>query len=235
MWLTSPSLKRATESSICAIQEQAITTKYIKKHVFKTEESDICRVCRKEKETIYHVITSCEVFAPTKYLERHDNVCKYIHQLLLNEYGITNQKTPWYNHQPKAVEENERVKILWNFRIQTDHTIRNIKPDIVVIKKAQKEANIIDVAIPNDYNICQKRFEKMRNYTNLSGEIKTLWKLSKVKITPIIIGAMGTIYKQMDKDIDKLELVDSKFDKFEVQKITLLGTAHIVRSFLQIV
>jgi len=34
-WLTSASLKRATESSICAIQEQAITTNYIKKHIFR--------------------------------------------------------------------------------------------------------------------------------------------------------------------------------------------------------
>ena len=31
-WLTSPSLKKATESTICSIQEQTVTTKYIKKH-----------------------------------------------------------------------------------------------------------------------------------------------------------------------------------------------------------
>ena len=103
-----------------------------------------------------------------------------------------------------------------------------------MIDKDRNEANIIDVAVPNDYRIAQKRLEKIRNYTTLAGEIKTLWKLSKVTITPIIIGAMGTMYKQFDDDIEKLGLTNNKFSKTEGQKITLLGTAHIVRSFLQI-
>jgi len=230
-WLSSASLKRATESAICAIQEQAVTTNYIKKHILRTENSDICRACRREKETIHHVISGCETLAPTKYLERHDNVCKYVHMLLLNEYGIHDQITPWYQHQPKSVEENEHVKILWNFPVQTDHRLQHNKPDIIVVDKRQKYANIIDIAIPNDYRIAQKRLEKLRNYTDLSTEIKTLWRLSKVQITPIIIGAMGCMFKQFDKDIEKLNLETNKFNKFEAQKIALLGTAHIVRSF----
>lgn len=233
-WLTSASLKRATESSICAIQEQAITTNYIKKHIFRSEESDLCRVCRKEKETIHHVISSCETLAPTKYLERHDNVCKYIHMLLTNEHGINNQITSWYRHKPRPIVENDRVKILWNFQVQTDHHLRHIKPDIIVVDKTKNEANIIDVAIPNDYRIAQKRLEKLRNYTDLCAEIKTLWRLSKVRITPIIIGAMGIMFQKFDKDIEKLNLQRHKFDKFEAQKIALLGTAHIVRSFSMI-
>lgn len=233
-WLTSSTLKRATESSICAIQEQAITTNYIKKHVFKTEESDTCRVCRKEKETIHHIISGCEALAPTKYLERHDNVCKYIHMLLMKEYGISDRLTPWYQHQPKAVEETETVKILWNFQVQTDHRLHHNKPDIIVVNKLSNEANIIDVAIPSDYRIAQKRLEKIRNYADLSTEIKTLWRLSKVQITPIIIGATGTMFKEFHKDIEKLNLEREKFDMFEAQKIALLGTTHIARCFTQI-
>ena len=234
-WLTSASLKCATESAICAIQEQAVTTNYIKKHIFHTEDSDICRACRKEKETIHHIISSCESLAPTKYLERHDNVCKYIHVLLLNEYGILDRVTPWYQHQPKVVEQNDRVRILWNFPVQTDHRLQHNKPDIIVIDKVNKTANIIDVAIPIDYRIAQKRLEKLRKYSDLSTEIKTLWRLSKVQITPIIVGAMGCMFKSFDKDIEKLNLERHKFDKFEAQKIALLGTAHIVRAFSQIV
>ena len=233
-WLTSPSLKASTESTISAIQEQAITTNYIKKHIFKSETSDLCRVCRTAKETIFHVISSCEALAPTKYLQRHDNLCKYVHILLLKEYGFVNKITPWYQHQPKNVEENDKAKILWNFTIQTDHHLRHIKPDILVIDKSKSEANIIDIAIPSDYNLAQKRLEKIRNYSNLAVEIKTLWTLTKVRITPIIIGAMGTIYKDIDKDIGKLELKNTKFDIFEGQKIAILGTTHIVRSFMQI-
>ena len=38
-----------------------------------------------------------------------------------------------------------------------------------------------------------------------------------------------------DKDIEKLKLERHLFNKFEAQKIALLGTAHIVRNFSHIV
>ena len=63
----------------------------------------------------------------------------------------------------------------------------------------------------------------------------TLWDLNKVQITPVIVGAMGTFYKIFDDDISKLGLTIHKFRVEEAQKIALLGTIHIARSFLQIV
>lgn len=229
-WLTSATLKKSTESTICALQEQAVTTNYTRKHIFKTTNCDLCRVCRADKETVQHIISGCPALAPTKYLKRHDDVCKYVHIQLLKEFGIdTSHK--WYEHNPNSVEENENVKILWNFPIQTDHTIPHNKPDIILINKQTKEANIIDIAIPNDNNIARKRLEKINIYTDLSVEIKTLWNLNKVKITPIIIGALGLIYNELENDINKISLNKNKIDIGELQKITLLGTAHIARSF----
>ena len=233
-WLQSSTLKRATESMICAIQEQAITTRHIQRRIHQTTTNDQCRLCRRSTETIHHIISGCTVMAPTKYLQRHDNVCKYVHDQLLLEYGFKESATAWYQHQPRAVEENEKVKILWNFSVQTDHAIQHNKPDIIVIDKRTKVARIIDIAIPNDNNICRKRFDKIRAYTDLAVEIKTLWGLVKVDIVPIIIGATGTMYNNLEKDIEKLTLERVNFDKFHAQKITLLGTAHIVRGFLQI-
>ena len=55
-WLKTSTLKSSTESATVAIQEQAISTKYIKQHVFNVEEDDTCRICRAEKETIDHII-----------------------------------------------------------------------------------------------------------------------------------------------------------------------------------
>ena len=75
----------------------------------------------------------------------------------------------------------------------------------------------------------------IRAYTNLSGEIKTLWNLNKVQITLVIVAAMGTFYKKNDDDISKLALMNQKFRVEEAQNIALLDTAHVVRSFLQIV
>ena len=99
--------------------------------------------------------------------------------------------------------------------------------------KINKTTNLIKVAFPNENNICNKRLQKLRAYTNLSGEIKTLWNLNKVQITLIIVGTMGTFHNKFDVDISKLGLTNHKFRAEESQEIILLGIAHIVRSFLQ--
>ena len=174
-WLKSSTLKRSTESTVAAIQEQAISTKYIKKHVFNVKNDDTCLICHIKKETIHHIISNCDGLSPTKYLERLDNVCKYIHVFFLLEHGFIEKYIPWYRHQPEQVVENNSTKILWNFPIQTDHEVINNKPDIIAMVKINKTANLIAVAVPNDYNICNKRLQKIRAYTNLSGEIKTLF------------------------------------------------------------
>ena len=61
-----------------------------------------------------------------------------------------------------------------------------------------------------------------------------LWRLTKVDIVPVIVGATGVMHSGFDNDIEKLDLKRMKFDKFQAQKITLLGTSHIVESVSQI-
>jgi len=108
-WMRSSTLKRATES-IFAVQEQAITTKYIQRNVLHPPIDDTCRVCNIEKETVHHIVSGCGTLAPTKYLQRHDNVCKYVHELLLREHDLKENHTPWYQHQPRPVEETKQPK-----------------------------------------------------------------------------------------------------------------------------
>ena len=153
----------------------------------------------------------------------------------MNEFDFKENQTAWYQHQPRTVKENENPKILWNFTVQTDHALQHNKPDIIVINKTNNKALIIDVAVPNDNNVCRKRLNKIRAYSNLAVEIKTLWRLTKVDIVPVVVGATGVMHSGFDNDIEKLDLKRMKFDKFQAQKITLLGISHIVRSFSQIV
>ena len=164
-------LKRTTVLTIATIQEQAISTKYLWKHIFSVEDDDKCQICCVEKESIYHLISGCDGLSSTQYLKRNDDICKYIHAFLLLEHGFIEKYIPWYQHQPAQVSEKNSTKILWNFPIQTDHEFINNKPDIIVLNKINKTANLIEVAIPNDYNICNKRIQKIRAYTNLSSEI----------------------------------------------------------------
>jgi len=43
-------------------------------------------------------------------------------------------KKHWYEHAPKSLETSQggKVIILWNQQIQTDRTIPNNKPDIII-------------------------------------------------------------------------------------------------------
>ena len=97
--------------------------------------------------------------------------------------------------------------------------------------KINKTANLIEVAVPNDYNICNKLLQKIQAHADLCGKIKTIWNLNKVHITSIMVGAVGKFYNKFDDDISKLGLTNHRFQAKEAEKIALLGTAHIVRSF----
>ena len=44
--------------------------------------------------------------------------------------------------------ENDAVKILWDFHVQTDKKIEHCRPDILILKKHEKEAILIDIAVP---------------------------------------------------------------------------------------
>ena len=47
-WLSKTDLKIGTEELLCAAQEQAIRTNYVKYHIDKTSESPLCRLCEKK-------------------------------------------------------------------------------------------------------------------------------------------------------------------------------------------
>ena len=73
-WMKGSGLKGGAEATIVAIQEQAITTRYIKKHIHMTTDNDTCRMCNTMPETISHVISGCLTLVATSYLKRHNSV-----------------------------------------------------------------------------------------------------------------------------------------------------------------
>ena len=125
--------------------------------------------------------------------------------------------------------ENENFKILWDFSIQTDKEIRANRPDIIFVDKREQTVMFIDVTIPNDHNIIEKKLEKIEKYTDLGIEIKELWNMQRVDIVPIVIGCTGVVDNSF---VRYLEKIPSEINVFELQKIVLLNTCYIVRRFL---
>ena len=63
-----------------------------------------------------------------------------------------------YEHVPKSVETSQghKVTILWK-QIQTDRTISNNNPDIIIRDDEKKTCVLIDVAISGDRNMIKKK------------------------------------------------------------------------------
>ena len=106
-------------------------------------------------ETVQHILCTCPKLAQTEYKKRHDVVGRVIQGELCKEYGVE-CCDKWYEHSPKSVEENEEVKLLWEFTIQTYPKNHHGRPDIVIQKKKAKEIIIVGIAVPGNSNVLQK-------------------------------------------------------------------------------
>ena len=140
-------------------------------------------------------------------------------------------KDKWYEHEPEKekVVENEEIKLLWDFKIQTDHTLEHNMPDITLVNKKKRECMIIDIACPFDTRVPKKEKEKMDHYQDLKREIKKLWNMKEVTVIPVIIGALGTINTKFETYIKKIGI---ECPTELLQKACLLGTARILRKVL---
>ena len=88
---------------------------------------------------------------------------------------------------------------------------------------------LIDIACPFETRIDRKEKEKIEVYQDLKREIKRMWNVKEVTIVPLIIGALGTIGKNFERWLKKIEIECS----IELlQKACLLGTAKIIRKLL---
>jgi len=73
--------------------------------------------------------------------------------------GYNWTKKHWYEHVTKSVETSQggKVTILWNQQEQTDRTIPNSKPDIIIRDNEKGTCLLIDVAISGDRNVIKKK------------------------------------------------------------------------------
>jgi hypothetical protein len=87
---------------------------------------------------------------------------------------------------------------------------------------------LIDVAISGDRNVIKKEAKKILKYKDLTIEIQRMWKV-KTRVTPVLIGATGTISKSFRKYIS---YKPGNHEVKELQKTAILGTAHTLRKVL---
>jgi Ni,Fe-hydrogenase III component G len=222
LWLSKRDLKAETESEIVAAQDQALQTKYHATKILQTETDSKCRVCHQFEERVDHITSVYPILAKEQYIKRHDRVCAQLHFNICKELGAKLDSELWYEHVPKSVETSQvgKVTILWNQQIQTDRTIPNNKPGVIIRDNEKVTCMLIDVAIQGDRNVIKKEAEKIIKYKDLITGIERMWNV-KTKVMPVIIGATGTISKSFRKHLSS---VPGKHDMEELQKTAILGT-----------
>ena len=93
-----------------------------------------------------------------------DKVSAQIHFNICKEIRVQLDKKHWYEHVPKSIVTNQggKVTILWNEQVQTDRTIRNNKPNVIIRDDEKGTCILIDVAIPGDRNVIKRSREDFK-------------------------------------------------------------------------
>ena len=141
---------------------------------------------------------------------RHDKIAAAIHRELCQKHGFEYAEKSYNHHIDKEsrVLENEEVKIVWDFTLHTEKKLEYNKPDIVILAKKEKAVYIVDGGCSFDTRIKERERTKIEKYTDLKYELPKVWKGegTRVFILPIIKGALGTMTKNAQENLDKLKI-----------------------------
>ena len=82
------------------------------------------------------------------------------------------------------------------------------------------------IGVPCLFNTLVKEKEKIENYQDLKWELKWIWKLRRVTVVSIIIGALRTALKDKEKWLASEIGVTDHLES--LLKVCLLGTSRIL-------
>ena len=100
---------------------------------------------------------------------------------------------------------------------------------MIIIDKNSKKTQVVDFAVPADHRIEVSQQRKIENFQDLKRELQKLWNL-KISMAPVVIGALGTIPKSLEKHRNELNV---EINISQMQTTILLNSARITRKVLK--
>ena len=218
-----------------AIDEQEVATK----ETIKQREKDPakrrqidnkCRLCRKNEETLKHILAACNEVSSSLYLTYwNDRVGRVIYEKLLQEEGIN--KTPL--KIPKVTKIGNK-ELWWGKTITLPHKLNHNRSDLVIWNNKTKECKIKDFSVPPDQNISMKEMEKVNNYISLVRELKQLYRAYTYEMIPIVVGTIGVIPKSLTRHLANIGLKKDMNDTMRRMHLAVLkGTVKTVKTVLR--
>ena len=146
------------EGLMSAIHEQEIDTKDIRRRREKDQQKKremgvLCRVCEKHYESVYHLVCSSPVLAPTLYLDaRHNQVARILYQEVVGNEKLI--------YTPPQVTKAGDIKVWWDEQIHTLSKTEKHRPDVVIWDTKRKLCKIVEVTVPLDTNLVKAYMDK---------------------------------------------------------------------------
>ena len=95
------------------------------------------------------------------------------------------------------------------------------------------EVNIVDVTIPGDERVNERKVRKIVKYKVFKDGIARMWGMRVVIVIPIVVGALGAISTGFEKYIAAIG-IEMRVEHVQKnpEKTALLGTAKILKLVL---
>lgn len=128
----------------------------IRKNIDDLEVSEKRAMCGKRNDSITHLIAGCKKLSQKEYRQWQEKIARIPHLKLCQNFGLADE-VKWYNQKLEGVLENDVVKILWHFNIQTNHVIQNRRPDMVRLYRLEGKCYLINIVVPGDKRVQLKQ------------------------------------------------------------------------------
>ena len=94
-------------------QDQGLLTNGFKK-MAGISQNDKCRFCHDAVESVSHLVSGCQtLLAEGHYTARHNNVCRYLHWKICNEFKMKTKERIW-EHEPAPLTTNNDIIIFYD-------------------------------------------------------------------------------------------------------------------------
>ena len=187
-----------------------------------------CRICRKHEESVYHIVCSCPVLAPTMYLHvKLNQVDRILYQEVLQNDQL--------EFNPPEATKKDHLEVWWDQEIITARKVNHNRPDMLIWDIKEKTCKIVEVTCPLDTNI-QQAFElKQQKYIQLISQMQLLHPDYKLSTIFVAVVGMGAIPKKLDSNLQKLNIREERLAtvRQRLQKATIIGTIKIMKTVMK--
>ena len=235
LWLKVQGLSRSDMKKILLLQDGKGNIKSWLKRI-GSSESDACRLCKKTRETVGHVLGGCPRIAFSLLKARHDSVVLMIANMVIVNRKLGPKLT--LAQMGKRIQRSQNgFELLLDQRVwcRDGQGVRTSQlPDLITIDQASKRIAILEVAVAAEELIGVKQWEKEDKYRDLATVLGKRYPGYKVHNLQFVIGQLVVVTERSINNLKGFRAIarattrDQGAHTGKVSLENLMGKIHIV-------